>query len=112
MATTTTTTDVSPLPCGPYLQALLTKAAESLDHSQIPAWDEEGRRNLHGLRQGRWQPYWTGRRGRHLSRTDVMACAALASLAAAASGPAWANTEAADAQRLADAIREGRCAVW
>jgi hypothetical protein len=107
-----TTTETMPTPCGPYLQVLLTKAAEALDYSQIPAWDAEGQRNLQGLRQGRWQPYWTGRGRRHLSRTDVMACAALASMAAAASGPAWANTEAADAQRLADAIREGRCAVW
>jgi hypothetical protein len=105
--------EAMPLPCGPYLQALLVKAAEALDYSEIPSWDTEGQRNLHGIRQGIWQPYWTARQGRrHLSRTDAMACAALESLAAAANGPAWADTEASDAQRLAVAIREGRCAVW
>jgi hypothetical protein len=108
-----TTTEAMPTPCGPYLQALLTKAAEGLDQSLIPAWDAEGLRNLQGLRQGRWQPYWAGSRGRrHLSRTDLMACSALLNLAATAEGPAWASTEASDARRLADAIREGRCAVW
>lgn len=109
---TTTATDAAPLPCGPYLQALLVKAAEGLEMNGIPDWDEEGRRNLYGLRIGRWQPYWVSTRRRLLSRTDEMARAALLTLAASAKGPAWANTEAADAQRLADAIREGRCAVW
>ena len=108
-----TTTEAMPTPCGPYLQALLTKAAEGLDQSLIPAWDAEGLRNLQGLRQGRWQPYWAGSRGRrHLSRTDLMACSALLNFAATAKGPAWANTEASDARRLAEAIQGGRCAVW
>lgn len=110
---TTTTTEATPIPCGPYLQALLTRAAEALDYSLIPAWDTAGQRNLQGLRQGRWQPYWTGgQHRRHLSRTDLMACSALLNFAAEAQGPAWANTEASDARRLALAIREGRCAVW
>jgi hypothetical protein len=115
MATTTTTTTTpaaEPIPCGPYLQVLLTRAADALDHSLIPAWDEQGLRDLHGLRQGRWQPYWTSTRRRLLSQTDEMACAALMSFAATAQGPAWANTEADDARRLALAIREGRCAIW
>lgn len=109
---TTTTTEATPIPCGPYLQALLTRAAEALDYSLISAWDTAGRRNLQGLRQGRWQPYWIGGRRRHLSRTDLMACSALLNFAAESKEPAWANTEASDARRLADAIQEGRCAVW
>lgn len=110
----TTTTEPLPIPCGPYLQALLVRAAEGLDHKLIPDWDAEGQRNLQRLRQGRWQPYWTGRskHRRHLSRCELMAISALINLRGEAQGPLWANTDAADAQRLADAIREGRCAIW
>jgi hypothetical protein len=106
-------TAAMPIPCGPYLQGLLTRAVDRLDAQTIPAWDEEGRRNLHRLRQGHCLPYWTGSRGRrHLARIEFLAAAALTALASEAQGPAWANTEAADAQRLADAIHEGRCAIW
>ena len=72
-----TTTEAMPLPCGPYLQALLVRAAHALDASLIPDWDETGMRNLQGLRAGKWQPYWLSSKRRHLSRTDEMACAAL-----------------------------------
>ena len=109
---TTTTTEAKPTPCGPYLEALLIRAAEALDHQLIPAWDDAGRLELSSLRSGQVRPWWTGGRRRHLARTDYMAISALLSFAAEAQGPAWANTEASDARRLADAIREGRCAVW
>lgn len=109
----TTTTDAMSLPCGPYLQNLLVRAAEALEPSDIPAWDEDAGRNLQRLLQGRWLPYWTGStRRRHLSRGEQMALAALTTFSSKAQGPAWANTEASDARRLADAIREGRCAIW
>jgi len=114
MATTTTTTEPLPVPCGPYLQALLVRAAESLDHTLIPDWDAEGRRNLQLLREGRLQAYWTGRskHRRHLARCEFMAISALMNLRCEARGPLWANTDAGDALRLADAIQEGRCALW
>ncbi|QTP86371.1 hypothetical protein SSRP02_p015 [Synechococcus phage S-SRP02] len=107
-----TTTEAMPLPCGPYLQALLVRAAHALDASLIPDWDETGMRNLQGLRAGKWQPYWLSSKRRHLSRTDEMACAALIALATDTKGPDWGTEAAATAQLLASEISAGRCAVW
>lgn len=105
-----------PMLCSPYLQALLVRAAESLNQEAlISGWDEQGRRLLQLLHEGRICVYWTMRSGgrrRHLARSDFMAIAALMNLRDAASGPLWADTEASDAQRLANAIEQGRCAVF
>jgi hypothetical protein len=105
---TTTATDAAPLPCGPYLQALLVRAAEALEMSLIPDWDEEGRRNLYGLRTGRWQPYWVSTRRRLLSRTDYMACSALLNWAAVTDD----REQASAARLLADEVQRGLVAVW
>jgi hypothetical protein len=104
----TTTATVQPLHCGAFLQVLLVKAAEALEMSLIPDWDDEGRRNLYGLRKGTWQPYWVSNRRRHLSRTDRMACSALLNYAQTTS-----NSEQASAARLLmDQISNGSIAVW
>lgn len=105
---TATTTTTAPLHCGPYLQVLLIKAAEALEMSLIPDWDEEGRRNLYGLRKGTWQPYWVSSRRRLLSRTDLMARAALLNLAAVADD----REQASLARLIADEINNGSIAVW
>lgn len=104
----TTTATAEPLHCGPYLQALLVKAAEGLEMNEIPDWDVEGRRNLYGLRTGRWQPYWVSIRRRLLSRTDEMARAALLNLAAITDD----REQASAARLLADEINNGFIAVW
>lgn len=104
----TTTATAEPLHCGPYMQVLMVKAAEALEMDLIPDWDEEGRRNLYGLRKGTWQPYWVSTRRRLLSRTDLMARAALLNLAAITDD----REQASAARLLADEINNGLIAVW
>jgi hypothetical protein len=106
--TTTTTAAAMPIPCGPDSQRLLVAAAEALEMSLIPDWDEAGRRELWALRMGRVQPYWTTTKRRHLARTDWMAASALTNYQAVAQEP---EAKAA-AGALADAIRDGDCAIW
>ena len=106
--TTTTTAAAMPIPCGPDSQHLLVAAAEALEMSLIPDWDEAGRRELWALRMGRVQPYWTATKRRHLARTDWMAASALTNYQAVAQEP---EAKAA-AGALADAIRDGDCAIW
>lgn len=104
----TNTTAAMPVPCGPDSQRLLVAAAEALEMSLIPDWDEGGRRELWTLRMGRVQPYWTTSKRRHLARTDLMAASALCNYSAVAQGP---EIRAA-ARELAAAIRNGDCAIW
>lgn len=106
--TTTTTAAAMPIPCGPDSQRLLVAAAEALEMSLIPDWDDGGRRELWALRVGRVQPYWTTTKRRHLARTDWMAASALTNYQAVAQSP---EAKAA-AGALADAIRDGDCAIW
>jgi hypothetical protein len=105
---TTTTAAAMPIPCGPDSQRLLVAAAEALEMSLIPDWDEAGRRELWALRMGRVRPYWTTTKRRHLARTDWMAASALTNYQAVAQGP---EAKAA-AGALAAAIRDGDCAIW
>lgn len=105
---TTTTAAAMPIPCGPDSQRLLVAAADALEMSLIPDWDEAGRRELWALRVGRVQPYWTTTKRRHLARTDWMAASALTNYQAVAQEP---EAKAA-AGALAAAIRDGDCAIW
>lgn len=106
--TTTTTAATMPIACGPDSQRLLVAAAEALEMSLIPDWDEAGRRELWALRMGRVRPYWTTTKRRHLARTDWMAASALTNYQAVAQEP---EAKAA-AGALAAAIRDGDCAIW